>query len=164
MKRIFLLSLSFLLVISTQAQEEKIVPSFEQVLSLKRAGSPVISPDGRHVLFSLTQTDWKNNRYDTEIWISKNGEVPFQLTNNPEGSSSNPGWSPDGKWIAFTSERGDKNQVYIINARGGEAFPLTEEKNGVGSFEWSPDGKKIAFLVQVNTNKEDKKRKDRYGS
>lgn len=84
MKRIFLLSFSFILAISIQAQEGKIVPSFEQVLSIKRAGNPVISPDGRHILFSLTQTDWENNRYDTEIWISQNGKKLFQLTNNPE--------------------------------------------------------------------------------
>lgn len=125
MKRIFLLSFSFILAISIQAQEGKIVPSFEQVLSLKRAGNPVISPDGRHILFSLTQTDWENNRYDTEIWISQNGKKPFQLTNNPEDNSGNPKWSPDGKWIAFESNRGDKNQIYVMNTAGGEARPVT---------------------------------------
>jgi dipeptidyl aminopeptidase/acylaminoacyl peptidase len=161
-----LISLIFLAVIVTflNAQYEKVVPSFEQVLSLKRTGTPIISPDGNHVLFTVTQTDWENNKYDTEIWISKNGKEPFQLTNNPEGNNSNPKWSPDGKWITFTSDRGDKNQIYVLYAEGGEAFPVTREKNGVGGFEWSPDGTQIAFTVQEDSEKEDKKRKERYGS
>ena len=164
MKKIALLGIIVLLVTDITAQNEKIVPSFEQVLSLKSAGAPVISPDGNHVLFTVTQTDWKNNRYDTEIWISKDGKKPFQLTHNPDGSSGNPKWSPDGKWIAFTSSRGNKNQIYTIYTDGGEAFPVTREKNGVGAFEWSPDEARIAFTVQEDTEKNDKKREDRYGS
>ena len=164
MKKIALLNLMLFLTIIISAQDEKIVPSFEQVLSLKSAGTPVISPDGNHVMFTVTQTDWKKNRYDTEIWISKDGEKPFQLTNNPDGNSGNPEWSPDGRWIAFTSSRGNKNQIYAIYTDGGEAFPVTREKNGVGGFEWSPDGTKIAFTVMEDTEKDDKKRTDRYGS
>lgn len=134
-------------------------------MSLKRTGyTPVISPDGNHVLFTVTQTDWKENRYDTEVWISKNGKKPFQLTNNPEGSSSSPEWSANGEWIAFRSDRGDKDQIFIISANGGEAFPLTHEKNGVKGFEWSPDGKKIAFAAVQDTEKQEKKREERYGS
>ncbi|MGC9343684.1 MAG: S9 family peptidase [Bacteroidales bacterium] len=159
-------SLALMIMISfiLNAQTEKIVPSFEQVLSLKRAGTPVISPNGNHMLFTVTQTDWEENRYDTEIWISKSGNEAFQLTNNPEGSSSSPQWSPDGKWITFRSERGNKNQVYALSVEGGEAFAVTHEKNGVNGFEWSPDGKRIAYTVQQDTEKEDKKREDRYGA
>jgi dipeptidyl aminopeptidase/acylaminoacyl peptidase len=164
MKKIVLLGTIVLLTSGIYAQNEKIVPSFEQVLSLKSAGAPVISPDGNHVLFTVTQTDWKNNRYDTEIWLSKNSQKPFQLTNNPDDNSGNPKWSPDGKWIAFTSGRGSKNQIYAIYSEGGEAFPVTREKNGVGSFEWSPDGKRIAFTVEEDTEKDDKKREEHYGS
>ncbi len=146
------------------AQEERKVPSFEEVLSLKRAGMPFLSPDGKHVVFTVSQTDWKENRTDTEIWISKNGGTPFQLTNNPEGSSSSPRWSPDSKWIAFTSERGNKNQIHVIRADGGEAFPVTRTEDGVGGFVWSPDGKKIAFTMTEKEEKSDKTRKERYGS
>ena len=164
MKKIVLMGIIVFLTFHINAQDEKITPPFEQVLSLKRAGGPVISPDGKHVTFTVTQTDWENNRYDTEIWISKNGGKPFPLTNNPEGNSGNPEWSPDGRWIAFTSGRGDKNQIYVIYTSGGEAFPVTKEKNGVGSFEWSPDGKRIAFTISEDTEENDKKRDERYGS
>ena len=145
------------------AQENRKVPSFEEVMSLKGPGTPVISPDGKHVVFTVRQTDWENNRTDTEIWISKNGGTPFQLTNNKESSSSNPSWSPDGKWIAFSSVRGNKNQIHVIRLDGGEAFPVTRVEQGVGGFEWSPDGKKIAFTVQDQEDKTEKEREERYG-
>lgn len=165
MKKIIILILILPWISPIDAQVETTVPSFEQVLSLKSVGyTPVISPEGTHVLFTVTRTDWEHNRYDTEIWISKNGNKPFQLTNNPDGNSGNPHWSPDGEWIAFTSERGNKNQIYAIQTAGGEAFPITREKNGVRGFEWSPDGERIAFMAVQDTEKEDKKREDRYGS
>lgn len=115
MKKVYFSFILGIFSLFLNAQVEKIVTTFEQVLSLKQTGTPMISPDGNHVLFTVTQTDWEKNRYDTEIWISKNGEKPFQLTNNPEGSSGNPEWSPDGKWIAFTSDRGNKNQIFILS-------------------------------------------------
>ena len=145
------------------AQENIKVPSFEEVLSLKGAGTPIISPDGKHIVFTVRQTDWENNRTDTEIWISKNGGKPFQLTNNQESNSTNPKWAPDGKWIAFASVRGDKNQIHVIRLEGGEAFPVTRVEQGVGGFEWSPDGKKIAFTIQDQDEKTEKAREERYG-
>ena len=145
------------------SQENRKVPSFEEVLSLKGAGTPMISPDGKHIVFTVRQTDWENNRNDTEIWISKNGGKPFQMTNNLESNSNNPKWSPDGNWIAFSSVRSDKNQIHVIRMDGGEAFPVTRVEQGVGGFEWSPDGKKIAFTVQEQEEKIEKAREERYG-
>ena len=145
------------------AQVNTKVPSFEEVLSLKGGGTPIISPDGKHIVFTVRQTDWENNRNDAEIWISKNGSKPFQLTNNPEANSSNPKWSPDGNWIAFASVRGNKNQIYVIRAEGGEAFPVTRVDQGVGGFEWSPDGERIAFTIQEQEEKTEKAREERYG-
>jgi len=145
------------------AQENRKVPSFEEVLSLKGAGTPIISPNGKHIVFTVRQTDWENNRNDSEIWISKNGVKPFQLTNNQESNSGSPKWSPDGKWIAFSSVRGNKNQIHVIRTEGGEAFPVTRVEQGVGRFEWSPDGKKIAFTIQDQEEKTEKAREERYG-
>ena len=161
------ISFIFVIVFSgvlSVAQENLKVPSFEEVLSLKGAGTPIISPDGEHILFTVSQTDWKENRTDTEIWISKHGGTPYPLTNNPNAGSYNPKWSPDGKWITFVSDRGNKSQIQVIRAQGGEAFPVTRVKEGVGGFEWSPDGKRIAFTMQEKEEKEDKTRKERYGS
>ena len=143
---------------------QKRVPAFEEVLSLRNPGTPLLSPDGQHVVYTVRRTDWQKNGYDTEIWLRKANQEPFQLTNNPGGSSSNPQWSPDGQWISFTSAREDKNQIYAIRIDGGEAIPLTHESESVGSYAWSPDGSTIAFTRAVGDEEMDKERSKRYGA
>jgi len=110
-----LLSFLFILFIYSLAftQEESKDPSFEEVLSLRSAGSPVISPDGKNVVFPIRSTDWKTNGYDNELWLSKDGQSAFQLTNTSDGSSFNPQWTPDGKWITFLAKRGKKTQLQV---------------------------------------------------
>lgn len=146
------------------AQEEMINPSFEQVLSLKTVGSATISHNGQHVLYTQRRTDWNKNRYDTEIWLSKEGKAPFQLTNTQDGSSNNPQWSPDDQWIAFTASRGNKNQIHVIRVDGGEAFAVTQEENGINGYRWTPDGKGFIITMSQKESKPDKTRKERYGA
>ena len=151
---------AILFSIASHAQH---VPSFEEVISLRNAGGVVISPDGAAVAFTVQTTDWDNNRYDTEIWISRNQEQPFQLTNTPSGNSTNPEFSPDGKWLAFLADRGNKNQIFLINLHGGEAHAVTAEEDGISDFDWHPSGERFIVLKEDP----DKKKKDiekRYGS
>jgi len=139
-------------------------PSFKDVLSLKSVGSPVVSPDGTDILFTVTQADWEKNRYDTEIWLSRDGTAPFQLTQTADESSDSPSWSPDGRWIAFLANRdGKTRQIYLMNTAGGEAFKLTNHKEGVNSYEWCPSGKFIAFTSTEPESKESKAREKQYG-
>lgn len=145
------------------AQELK-TPSFEEVISLTSVSNAVISPNGNHIVYELQSTDWKNNRYERELWLSKNGDEPFQLTNSLENSSNNPKWSPDGNWIAFMSKRAEKNQLHVIRIAGGEAFPITNTETGIFNYEWSPDGQKIAFLQSEDNSKRKKTRKEKYGA
>lgn len=164
MKKIFLFTLFILISNSILfSQSDNKIPSFEDVLSLKSASTPIISPDGNHILFTVSQTEWEKNRYDTEIWIIKNGEEAFQLTNNPDGNSSSPAWSPNGEWISFTSSRGEKNQLYVMRSIGGEAFRVTNIEQGIGSYSWSPDSKKIAFTIKSQHKKADKAKEEKYG-
>ncbi|TRX59450.1 S9 family peptidase [Fulvivirga sp. M361] len=162
MKRAFLITLISGLTSMSNAQALK-APSFEEVISLQSVSNAVISPDGNHVVFESQSVDWKENRYDRELWLSKNGATPFQLTNNLNHSSNHPKWSPDGQWIAFLSKRGEKTQLQVIRLVGGESFQITNTENNIFDFEWSPDGKKIAFLQSEDKSKEEKKRKEKYG-
>ncbi|MEL6675226.1 MAG: S9 family peptidase [Bacteroidota bacterium] len=139
------------------------VPSFEQVISLHKASRPVISPNGRHVLFYYRRTSWENNRYHTEIWLSKNGRKPFQLTRTVSGNSITPVWSPDSKWIIFKARRSKYTQLYAMRLEGGEARPLTQVKEAIGRFALSPDGKHLAYVKREPEPKKDKDRKDRFG-
>ncbi|WP_421796579.1 S9 family peptidase [Haliscomenobacter sp.] len=156
------LALSALLFNPTFAQKGAST-SFEQVIALRNVGTPILSPDGQHILYTVTSTDWKENGYDTEIWLARNGEEPFQLTRSSKSSSTSPKWSPDGKWIAFSSSRNDKNQIFVIRPNGGEAQQVSFEEDGIGGFEWSPDGKQFALFKQDPESKEEKKRKERFG-
>jgi dipeptidyl aminopeptidase/acylaminoacyl peptidase len=137
--------------------------SFHKWLSIAQAGAAVLSPDGANIAYTVTTTDWKENSYHTEIWLSRQNHPPFQLTHNSKSSSSLR-WSPDSKWIAFLSDRGDKTQIYLISAEGGEAFPLTKEDEGINSFAWSPDGHQIAFIRSDADSKALKTIKDNYGA
>jgi dipeptidyl aminopeptidase/acylaminoacyl peptidase len=138
--------------------------SFEKFVSLRSVGSPSISPNGQHVAFTVGTTDWKENQFDNEIWLSKNGEAPFQLTRTTKGGSGQVRWSPDSRWVAFTADRGNKPQIYVIRADGGEAQAVTAEDEGVGSFEWMPDGKKFVFTMNEKETKAQKSQKERFGA
>ena len=151
-------SLSF-----SQTSTEKTEPTFEQVLSLTSPGSVQISPDGNHVLYSVSSAEWSENRYDSELWLSKNGGEPFPLTHNSDGSSGSGTWSPDGNWILFTRNVDGESKIFVISPEGGEAFPLSYIDKSVQNFNLSPDGNTLAFLAEQEKPEEQKTTEERYG-
>lgn len=162
MKQLFF-SLLLLSGLYTGAQKGASI-SFEKWISLKQAGSPVVSPNGRYVVYSVTSTDWASNSYDTELWFSRDGGTPFQLTRTAKGSSTAARFTPDSRFVSFLADRGDKNQLYIISVDGGEALPVTKEEEGLTAYEWSPGGKQIAFAKAEADSKKEKAIKERYGA
>ena len=138
-------------------------PSFKDVLSLRSVRTPVISPDGLSVVYTVRSADWEKNEFDTEIWLARDNDAPFQLTRTKDGSSSSPRWSPDGHWLSFLSSRDDKTEVYLINPLGGEASRLTEHSEGISTYRWSPDGSQIAFSSPDSLSSEMKSRSELYG-
>ncbi len=163
MKKIFITILLLLTNSYWLIAQKNVSVSFEQFISLRQCGNPVISPNGDNVAFTVTTTDWKENGYDTEIWLSIKGVEPFQLTRTSKGSSTSPKWSPDGKWLAFLADRGDKTQIFVIRALGGEAQAITKEEEGILNYEWSPKGKMLAFTKNEPEGKKLKNTKERYG-
>src|SRR5262249_50438461 len=124
------------------ALAEKRPPTAEDCVMLKRPQEAQISPDGKWIAFYYTEPLLKTGQRNSNIWIvPATGGEPRKLTNTPK-SNQHARWSPDGKTIAFLSDRGEsgKTQIYLIPIDGGEALPLTNEKASVSSHSWSRDG------------------------
>ena len=138
-------------------------PSIDDLLNLKRVASPALSPDGQWVAYTLRETNWEENAYETEIWLaSADAGEPRQLT-NADKSSLQPAWSPDSRTLAFISDRDGKRQIYRIEIAGGEAERLTSGEEGVTAFQWAPDGKSIAFTALESITDTMKTREKRWG-
>ena len=131
------------------AQQPKRALKADDFARLQGVSDPQLSPDGGWVAYTVSTIDLKNDKSDTDIWmVSWDGTTNLRVTSSPESESA-PRWSPDGKYLSFTSARqeGKGSQVWLLDRRGGEAQRLTEVKGGVSSYAWSPDAKKLAFLV-----------------
>jgi len=158
MRRLLGLALiSLFIVITTNAQS---VWTPEMQLKTKAIATPRVSPDGLWVAYSVSNEVMAADKSEfvSQVWLgSVDGKQNMQLT-FADKSSTNPKWSPDGKWLAFTSSRKDsKNNLYLIRVAGGEAEMITDLKGNVSDYDWSPDGKWIAYSMTDTKSEEEEK-------
>jgi len=143
-----LLSLSSLL-----AQSPKRNLTLDDQHKFLDVGDPQCSPDGKWIAYTLSSTDVKEDKRDTDLWmVSVDGKENIRLTSSDQ-SESKPKWSPDGKSLAFQSSRPGKtkgNQVWLLDRRGGEARQITDigNKHRLSDFFWSPDGKRLLLTLK----------------
>ena len=126
-----------------------------------------MAPDGHAVAIETTRADWDGNRFRSDLWLYREEQGAagslVQLTRS--GHDRSPEFSPDGRWIAFLSDRPDPSessadtaaaadakseksaQVYVISATGGEPFPVTQGEEEVHAFAWSADSRQIYFAT-----------------
>src|SRR5437879_2163422 len=119
-----------LLVPSAGAQEKaSSTPTIDQSLEWKAAFNPKISPDGMRVVYELQKTNWEENAFERNLWIADVAAGESHALTSAKKSSTNAGWSPDGKWIAFLSDRPGQmtgtpdghEQISVITADGRRA-------------------------------------------
>ena len=116
-----------------------------------------ISPDGSRVAYVVREPlmEGEKSEYLSHIRVvSADGSRDVQYTRG-ERSATNPRFSPDGRWLAFTSSRSGSNQVWVMPVDGGEAERVTDAKTGVGAYAWSPDGTRIAYLMTEPESEEE---------
>jgi dipeptidyl aminopeptidase/acylaminoacyl peptidase len=167
MRSLFVTSLLIVVFAGAAFAQTTVEWSPELQVKLKAAGAPRVSPNGKKVVYTVSEAVMTADKSEfvTQIWMAlidektQSSTLPrsVQLTFGDK-SSGNPKWSPDGNWIAFTSNRKDnKNNIYLLSLNGGEAEPLTDVKTGVTNFGWSPDGRSIAFrMADAKTEDEEK--------
>ncbi len=130
----------------------------KDIPTIRAAQDAQVSPDGRTVAFVVSETDAKENVYQTDIWlVSTGGGEPFRFTRHAKNDRA-PQFSPDGTKLAFISEREEKPQIFLADVRGGEPWRLSELKGGVSGFAWSPDGSWIAALSADAPSEDEEKR------
>ena len=169
------------------------VATLAESLSRTSIRAPAISPDARSVAYLQRETNWKENEFVWQLWrVDVGTGKAVQLTRGKKSVAS-AAWSPDGRWLAFVTEREANviepyaavekdvaakedgksgtsaakpaaKQIWVIAPDGGEAWPLTKSETDVDEFQWTKDGKWIVFTAAEPPNKASKARKERYSS
>lgn len=125
--------------------------TLDDLFRLQDVGDPEVSPDGKWVAYTVSTIDTTADKRLTDIWmVNWEGTQDIRLTYANENSASAPRWSPEGKYLSFTSDRPGKakgSQVWVLDRQGGEARQLTDTKNHLSYYAWSPDGKKLLLGI-----------------
>jgi dipeptidyl aminopeptidase/acylaminoacyl peptidase len=140
-------------VFFTLTAQQKQAITHERMWLLKRVGAPAVSPDGRWVIFSVTEPAYEEKDQVTDIWIAPfDGTKAARRLTAAKGGESGYTWSPDGSYIAFSAKRDadEVSQIYLLNmTEGGDAQRFTKLSSGASSPRFSPDGAKILFQSAV---------------
>ena len=156
---------------AAKSKPESKTPAIDQSLEWITAFNPKISPDGKRVIYEVQKANWEENAFERNLWIADVASGESHPLTSAKKSSTDAEWSPDGKWIAFLSDRPGqltgspegKKQLYVISADGGEAQQITKGENDVDGFGWDPQSKRIAFSMTDPEPKALKDRKEKYG-
>ena len=151
------------------AQSARPAITLDEYLNTTDISDAKLSPDGSSAVIATDAPDWKNSvyRHDLWLWTEQAGLRPLTHSADEDGAQ----WSPDGRWIAFLSDRtilgddasadpegadpGKPKRIWLIPATGGEPLPLYSEKLDAHAFAWSADSSSIYFSVQEPLDRDD---------
>ncbi len=154
MKRVLTGSTLLLLAMGAQAAPRGLTA--EDLVALDRVSAPILSPDGKRVVYALREADVAENKAVTSLWIqSVDGSTPARRLTSASASAMSAQFSADGASLYFLSPRSGSMQVWRLPLAGGEAQPVTAYALDVGSYRVSPDDKRIAVSMEVFSDCQD---------
>lgn len=127
--------------------------SDDTFMEMESLGSPNISPDGKHILFTRRWVDKMEDRYASNLWIVDVDGARIRELTHGDWRDSSPVWSPDGTKIAFLSDRDGSTQIHIMWLDTREVAQLTHLERSPRGLVWSPDGTKLAFTMFIDDPK-----------
>jgi dipeptidyl aminopeptidase/acylaminoacyl peptidase len=147
---IFILSIIFCYPFTQgKAEEQKRAMTFLDVIQMRSLGDADISPDGKWFIYTIYVPDWEKSKWVSDIYITPlSGGKTKQMTFTKDKNENSTKWYKDSSFFAFLSNRSeDKDQIYFMRPDGGEAWQVTDDKDGVDGFQWSRDWKYLAYTA-----------------
>jgi dipeptidyl aminopeptidase/acylaminoacyl peptidase len=132
----------------------------ESLFELAFVGDPRLSPDGKEIAYCVKTANYEENKYGVSLYVvPSTGGEPKRLTFG-DTADALPRWSPDGRTLAFVSNRHEKKQqVHLLPLDGGEARRLTDLDGAISAMAWAPDGKHLVIAYRPLSDEQKERRK-----
>jgi len=127
----------------------------DHLVRLDRVGSPILSPHGSKVVYSLRKTDMDANKGRTDLWWTNVSDGQTHRLTSHKANDTDPGWSPHGEHVYFLSSRSGSSQLWRIAIDGGEATQVTDLPIDVGTFRVPASGDRLLVSLEVYLDCED---------
>jgi dipeptidyl aminopeptidase/acylaminoacyl peptidase len=143
------LALVITLFVSTSAFAQHVM-RFEDLAAIHRIGAPQLSPDGKWIAYDVSTPDLAANKSFSGVYLIPSAGGTPKLISDGKHQDNGAAWSPDGKTIAYVSNRdGGAHQVYLYDVAAGTSRKLRDLAGGAGSVKWLPDGSGVLTVSDI---------------